>query len=147
MSSKNSKKFPTRRKGDSRAKELKDANIRAQAMAGKPIGEIAQDMGMTRQAIRRTLNSEETKVILDDAKSRLTELVEQAVETVAHAVAERVDLTNALKASISVLKNSGLLKDSVDLNHTFPKPTVIHKRDGSTVILGTTADLKEDEKE
>lgn len=139
------KKPPTRRKGDSRAKELKDTNIRAQALAGKPVGEIAKDMGMDRKQVSRILNSEETKQLIKESRAKIQAMVPDALETLHMTVLAREDRANALKASERVLKNSGVITDAVELNHNFPKPTIIHKLDGSTVVLGTTADVEEDE--
>lgn len=147
MTSEVPKKPPTRRKGDSHAKALKDAHIRAQALAGKGVGQIAKELGMDRKQVSKTLNSEETKAKIKEVQGRLAAMIDDAIETIHDAIVARHDMGNALKAATQVLKNFGALKESVDLNHNFPKPTVIHKRDGSTVVLGTTADLKEDEKE
>jgi hypothetical protein len=45
---------------------------------------------------------------------------------------------NRLKAALSVLKSVGVIKEKIDMTHSFPKPTVILRSDGTQVILGVS---------
>lgn len=140
MATKSSKK---RKKGDSPGKALRAASIRAKSLEGKTNGEIAREMGMNPKSVSQILNSDETKKIIKEAESKVVGMVEDSLITLHEAIKARYDMTNALKGAFSVLKNFGILKDKVDINHQFPAPLVIERLDGGQVILGTAGDKEE----
>jgi predicted transcriptional regulator len=129
------------------AKKARDNSIRAEAAMGKTTVEIAKEYGLVRQTVSGILNSDETKDLLKRSENRVKLMVDKALDRLENAIETGEDGTNALKAALAVLKNFGLIKESVDLNHRFPKPLVIKRTSGETVILGTEADvIKGDDK-
>jgi predicted transcriptional regulator len=112
-------------------KKLKDATIIARSLAGETAGEIAADIGMSRQHVCKILNSDEVKAKAKEIDGRLAGAIDDAVETIMQAVKFDVN------AAIKLLKNFGSMRESVDLNHSFPKPTVVKNLDGGEMILGT----------
>lgn len=128
-------------------RKLKAVRAASLAMNGATNSEIAEELGMCRNAVSRLLNSKETEEIIKAAESRVTRMVDKACGVVDKAmddVQSTLDMTNGLKAALAVLTSLGVLKKKVDVSHSFPKPTVIKRMDGSEVVLGTTADQKDD---
>ena len=136
------KKDNRRQKHDGKrgAKALRDRAVIEKAMEGKKTTEIASDLGMSRQAVSQVLNSDQVKAKIKDIDARLAQGIDDAIDLVLQAV--KVDYD----AAYDLLKNFGSMKAGVDLNHRFPKPLVIKRLDGSTTVLGTEADLTEEEK-
>jgi predicted transcriptional regulator len=100
---------------------------------------IADRLGITRQTVSEYLNSRDVKEIIQSARDRLKNLVEASVDVYAMSLSNaKSDMTNAQRAARDVLKNYGLLREEVDLNHNFPKPTVIKRVDGTEIVLGAT---------
>jgi len=124
------------------AKKLRDAAIVEMAVAGSPIKEIAGKLNIDRDTVSDVLNSSaQTKAILKNAESRIYNLVGKAMDTVEAALDGRtVDMTNGFKSALAILKSCGVIKDKIDLSHSFPKPTIIHKLNGDQVILGSKQD-------
>lgn len=136
---------PDKKRRKSMAKEIRASAIVAKSLAGDTATEIANDMGLARQTVSKILNSEEVKAKIKVLDAQLANLIDPSLETIKMAVEARyTDLAVAYKAARDVLKNFGSMKESVDVNHQFPKPLVIESHDGKQVILGTTADLKEE---
>lgn len=123
----------TRRK--SGAKELRDLTILEKAKAGETANEIAEDLGVHRATVSKVLNSDEMKARIKVIDAQLSEGIPDAVALILLAV--KTDYI----AARDLLKNFGSMKQQIDLNHSFPKPTIIHRSSGDTVILG----VKEDE--
>ena len=113
--------------------------------------EIAEQLGCSRATVSRALNSKTGKELFDDARERIKTLISKAINVYDESLANSAkDMTNAQKAARDVLKNFGLLKDSIDISHSFPKPTVIKRlTDGSEVVLGaeTPKEISEDSDE
>lgn len=120
-------------KGDKRrrstAKKLRNLGMRAQAAAGKPVTEIAAEAGISRQAASKILNSDETKALLTESEDRIKGLISKAIKRLDDSISFADD-TNALKAALSVLKSFGLVRETLKLEHSFPKPVVIDYGDG-----------------
>ncbi len=133
-----------KRRAKNPAKQARDLAIRAEAAAGLSHEELGDKYGLSRQHLTKILTSDETKELLKGAESRVKLMVERALDALEDSLGVAADGTNRLKAALSVLKNFGLIRDSVDINHRFPKPLVIRRSDGSEVVLGTEADLKEE---
>lgn len=123
------------------AKEARNLSIRAEAAAGKTATQLAKDYGLTRQTVSEILNSEQTAELLRNSEDRVKRLIGKALDRLEAALEDPVDGTNGLKAALAVLKSFGLLRDSVELNHNFPRPVVIERLSGAEVVLGTTADM------
>jgi predicted transcriptional regulator len=137
-----------RQKGDSNAKALKDAKIVADAMSGKTVKDISKEMGMNRTQVSKILNSEETKTKVKEIQGRLANLIDECLLTIEEAVQHRaLDMQLAVGVARDVLKNFGALQSKVEVAHKFPTPVIITKRDGTEVILGTTADIGKEEEE
>ena len=113
----------------SAAKRLRDSRVVEMASSGVPIKEIAGEMNIDRTTVTRILSS------------RVHSLVDKALKTVEDAMDNsRLDMPSGTKVAIALLKSVGVLKDKVDLSHSFPKPTIIEKRNGDQVILGAAYD-------
>jgi DNA-binding MarR family transcriptional regulator len=133
-----------RHKGGAK-KKIQDQLVVTHAMMGKKTVEIADELGIARQTVSKILNSEDTKRMLEVNRSRITQLTDKAVNVMEAALDNQyLDGNNALKAALPILKTAGLIKESVDLNHQFPKPLVIQKRDGSQTVVGSEHDKEED---
>ncbi len=125
----------------SAAKRLRDSRVVEMASSGVPIKEIAGEMNIDRTTVTRILSSNEIKAIVNTANSRVHSLVDKALKTVEDAMDNsRLDMPSGTKVAIALLKSVGVLKDKVDLSHSFPKPTIIEKRNGDQVILGAAYD-------
>lgn len=123
---------------NSQAKALRNTRIQAMAMANVPISEIAAEMDINRSQVNKILNSAETKAIIDQSQSRVTESVTLALNAVIDCLNDP-DPNVRLKAAIPLLKTAGIFKDKVDLTLQFPLPTIIRRMNGEEVILTTTA--------
>lgn len=109
---------------------------------GKTQSEIAEEMGLCRQTVNRLLSTDEVETILRKAESKAVSLIEKSLAKVEEVI-EAGDPTNALKASLAVLRSKGILKEQVDLNHNLPTPFVI-QYEGTKVVMG--AKLPHDDK-
>jgi hypothetical protein len=126
------------RKQQGATKQLRNAKIIAMALEGTGPNEIAKEVKMDRTSIYRILSSAEVKQLIAEVNSRAQSLLHKAMDTVEAAMdGSATDMTNGSKVAMAVLKTFGILKDRVDLTHTFPKPTIIRRRNGEEVILGT----------
>lgn len=129
----------------SAAKRLRDANVLSMAADGKQIKEIAGEMNIDRGTVTKILNSTESKEIIRQAESRIKSLVGKALDTVEAALDGRAnDMNNGFKSALAVLKSVGVMKDKIDLSHSFPKPTIIKRLNGEEVILGSRPNDDED---
>jgi len=130
----------------STTRRLRDARAIAMAVEGKTQKEIAGVIGVDRTTVGRILSSSEVKQLLKLAESRVNGLIESALDTVEKAMtSSAADMTNGLKASLAVLKSVGVIRDKIDLEHSFPKPTIINKLNGDQVILGASRPDESDE--
>ena len=134
-----------KRRQKNAAKKVRDLAIRSEAAAGVSHAELEGKYGLGRHQISKILNSDETKELLKNSEDRVKRMIERALDALEDSLGAAMDGGNRLKAALSVLKNFGLIRDSVDINHRFPKPLVIKRQDGSEVVLGTEADVKEKE--
>lgn len=114
---------------------------------GLKVQEIADRMGVERTTISRYLNSQTVKEIVREAKKNLKTLLLPSIGVYAKAINKaEEDPGNARLCARDILKNFGVLRDEMDLNHNFPKPTVIRRKDGSELVLGAKNE-DEDKKE
>jgi hypothetical protein len=141
------------RRKKSAPKDLRDQAILKESLAGKSNNEIAETLGISYQHVSKVLNSEEVKAIVRQGESDITSTISESIMTLADALAcrytidgegnKRLNLEgmgHALKAAFAVLKNAGLLRDSIDINHNMIVPYVIQRHDGSQVVLGAKKD-------
>lgn len=136
------KRAPTRTKSkqESKAKELRNQQILIRVMEGVPITQIAEEFGMTRQGVSLLLNHTDiTKPLLDYGQGRINGMIEKAIKRVDESLDDKYNPAGDANA-IKILKSLGLIKDKVDLSHSFPEPVVIRRKSGETVVLGTKAD-------
>jgi predicted transcriptional regulator len=131
-----------RQKGDSAVKKLTDAKILGEIAAGKTVGQIAKEMGLHRTTVSKVLNGEDAKAIIKDAQDALHTAVPKAVQVLINALDSPDEMT-AVNVARDILKNIGALQTKVELDHKFPKPVVIERINGTTVVLGTMADVGE----
>jgi predicted transcriptional regulator len=137
-----------RQKGDSAVKALTDSKVLADIAAGKTVGQVAKEMGMHRTTVSKILNSDETKAKVKEIQGRLAGLIDQSLETLVEALENRaLDMNLAVSVARDILKNFGAMQSKVEVDHKFPRPVVIQRLNGSTVILGTMADAKGEEEE
>lgn len=131
----------TKRKSES--KRLRNQKIIEEAVQGKTIQEIAESYGMNRNSIAQILNSDEVKTLLKLGEARLQMLMTKAIDVLDWTLENKGEfgVTGAASQNArAILKSLGVLKEQLDLNHTFPKPVVIEKSDGSEIILGAKED-------
>lgn len=142
MEEKENKPKKIRKYTRSAAKRLRDAKMVEMALTGAPIKEIAAELNVNRDTVGDVLkDATETKKILKQAEMRIHSLVGKAIDTVEAALDGRAsDMTNGFKSALAVLKSVGVMKDKIDLTHSFPKPTIIRRRNGEEVILGSRND-------
>lgn len=138
-----SPKGSKKRRAKNTAKQVRDLAIRSEAAAGLTHEEIGAKYDLGRHQISKILNSDETKTLLKNSEDRVKRMIERALDALEDSLGIATDGGNRLKAALSVLKNFGLIRDTVDINHRFPKPLIIKRKDGSEVVAGTEADLKE----
>ena len=130
----------------SNAKRLRDASIIEMATEGRPIKEIAGKVDLHRNTVRDILDSAESRKIIQGAEARIFSLVGKCIDTLEKGLDESAtDMNNAGKFALAILKSIGAIKDRVDLTHSFPKPTIITKRNGDQVILGSKIDSEEED--
>lgn len=131
-------KKPARGDTTNHLARLKAIEMRTQ---GRQINEIAQELGYARGTISEWLNSRELKAKIQAANERLANMLDKAVDVQNLLLANAAqDPTNAEKASRGILKTFGVLKETVDITHQFPKPTVIKRFDGTEVVLGSVTE-------
>jgi len=89
----------------SQGKKLRNTQIISEVMAGKTTGEVAAQVGLSRQAVSKIINhSEEAKAIREVVEKRIQNLTLKALDVVEAAMDNRdLDMNNALKASLSIL--------------------------------------------
>jgi len=122
-------------------KAIRDSTIIEKAIAGKTQKEIANEMNVNRHTVRRSLTGAESKRILQEARERVVNLVSKALITVEKAMdGADTDMTNGLKAALPVLETHQIITKNQNITHSFPKPTVIKRRDGSEVVLGSVTE-------
>lgn len=129
----------TKRRKKSQAKELRDAKIRELAITGHTLNEIADSVGMERQQVGRILSNDETRELVKALENEIKLLGTEAVRTLMDAMAMRSEhqmMGHAVKAAEKILKSIGALKERLELEHTYPEPTVIEKPDGTKIVLG-----------
>lgn len=147
MSKKRDQKRPNASGGP--ARELRNAKIRTDAIAGKSVPEIAKEIGLTRSQVHRILSSDETKAIIDQADSKLKGAISLAVDVLVEAMEIRRDsevaMNTAVNSAKTILKSYGVLKDKIEVEHTLPKPTVIVRPNGDKVYMGIPEAIKESE--
>jgi DNA-binding CsgD family transcriptional regulator len=136
----------TRRKGN--AKQLRDQTITALAMDGKSGIEIAKEVGVTPQTVSEVLNSDEVKAISKRRQEAIRNLGDLSIQVMTDALNARFDetpgaMSTALKAATLINKTLGLITEKVDLQHSFPKPTIIERSDGSSEVLGASDEDEE----
>jgi predicted transcriptional regulator len=133
-----------RKSGQRKAsKRLKAANAAAMAASGMSTTEIAGALNMSRNGVSKLLNAEETKCIIQAAESEVVGLIKKAMRVVDEEMDIAPGEPNRLKAALSVLKSVGVIKEKIDMTHSFPKPTVILRSDGTQVILGVSEEAEE----
>ena len=111
--------------------------MRAMAIEGKTVTEIAQEVGLSRQQASKILNSEEMKKITREAESRIYSLVHRALDTYSLALQkDEIELSTAVKVATSILKSIGIINDKAEQKTELPEPFIIHRLDGSREILG-----------
>lgn len=126
---------------------IREHQVIEKAFEGKTGSEIAEDLGISRQRVSQILTSEQVESLLKQSESRLKSLVGSAIDTLEYAMDRRDSpdkgaVGNAIRAAIPILKTAGLVKESVDVSHQFPKPMVIEFSDGKQIVLGTENDVK-----
>jgi predicted transcriptional regulator len=116
-------------------RDLKNLKVFELARTGKTQSEIGDEVGLTRKAINEILNSDQAKQFIERARSRLLELQDEAVLTLQDAMADRdKDMKTAVQAATTILKGTGVLKESVTLNDG--KPFIVEFLDGTQVKMG-----------
>ena len=127
------------KKRKNHANALRNQKIIAEAASGKSAQEIAKEYNVSRSSIHRVLSSDEAKQLVKEGNSELTSLIADAIE-VTKKILRGHDMGLAFQAAVRVLKSVGIMRDKVDIAHSYPKPTVIKRSDGTEVILGLSTE-------
>ena len=136
----NSPKVPQKR-ARSPGRELRDQRILVLALSGMTSTDIAQEMGCDRKTVWAALNRDAAKELIHGSEQDVRMLLMASVEALRRAITSE-DLASSVRAAIAVLKSQGVLRESTDIHHNFPKPCVIKRTDGAEIVLGTSADIK-----
>lgn len=126
--------------------DLKRQKIVGEVMSGKTLTAIAEEMGVHRSSVSEILNSDETKKLIERLEGKLKSMGPKSLDALAKVLELQDDpekCVESLKAAIPILKSIGIIKDKVDISHTFPKAHIIERLDGSTVELGVGDDNEE----
>lgn len=117
--------------------------LRSKGMLTK---EIAAQLGIHRSTVSRHLNSDDAKEMITQARNRFRSLIDWALDVYEVCLhGDTADRSNARQAAKDILESHGIVKKDVNLNHNFPKPTVIKRFDGTEIVLGTTEDIAKGE--
>jgi hypothetical protein len=128
---------PTKRV-QSPAKKLRNAQLLAKVASGVTIGDAAKELGMGRTQAREVLSAPEVQQMVARSISRIAALQDKAVDKLEKALELSGDRwPTALKAAMSILKSNGALKESIDVTHRFPKPTIIKRISGDEIEFGS----------
>lgn len=142
-----SKKLSKRNKPEQKRRETtrtRDAQIIAEHVSGKRVGQIAKERGLSRTTVSKALNSDTAKEIMDTTRAKLMERVDKCMEVIDECLDARGEgLGHAKDVALRILKSLGALPDKIDMNHQFPTPLIIRRRKGGEIILGTEADIEE----
>ncbi len=130
-------------KGDKK-RQLLAAKIASDVLEGKSFQAIADDMGIHRTTVSKYFSESETENLVRQAESRITGLLEAAVNRIEALIDDNADNTNALKAALAIAKTKGVIRDTVDIAHHFPPPTIIRYKGKDVMKLGTGQDEKEE---
>jgi AcrR family transcriptional regulator len=110
---------------------------------GMSVTDIAKKLDCSTNTVTRYLRSHDSRAIIERAHERIEQLITKSIDVVLFALDNPdKDLGNSLKAAVHILKTHGLIKETTDINHNFPKPTVIKRRDGSEVVLSASKEIE-----
>lgn len=124
----------------------RDIQVLAEAVQGKSETAIAKDLGINRRTVHKILTSDETKKLIAESESEIKGLITKSIRVIDKALDMHIDpdgMTHALKSAFGVLKSHGLIRETVNMEHSFPKPTIIERLDGSSVMLTTKPEGEE----
>lgn len=137
--------MPKNVKLDKRMKRLQTALMVDRRIKGKTLDEIGEEFNICRQAVAKRLASQEAEAIVKNAEDDVTRLCVDSIRRMQKVINDDDDNTNALKAAMSVLKSRGVLRDTVDVNHAFPEPTVIRLDGQDRIVLGAKKESDDDQ--
>lgn len=124
-------------------KQARNSRIVDMAMNGMTNKEIAAEMGLNRQTVGNILSSEQSKEMIDRARSDLHRSLTAAIQTFDDAMANRFDdMKTAAVVAAHILKGLGVLAERQEVSVL--KPFIIKKLNGDEVILGHKAESEED---
>jgi hypothetical protein len=83
------------------------------------------------------------KAIVKRGESQIHAMVDKALKVIERAL-DSVDEKLAAEIAVRITKSVGALKDKVDVSHSYPKPTVIVKPDGTRVVMGVSDEEEEE---
>ncbi len=116
----------------------RDIQVLTEAVKGKSETAIAKDLGINRRTVHKILTSDETKSLIKESEDRIKRLLTKSIDVVEKALDNHVDpesMNHSLKAALAVLKSHGVIRETVNMEHSFPKPTVIERIEGGAMIL------------
>lgn len=124
------------------SRRVRNQKIMADAAKGKHVAEIAKEHDLSTRQVIRVLSSDEQKLIIKRNESRLIAAADKAADKYINLL-DSPDEKIVKGVSEKILISAGALKEKAEIAHTFPKPTVIKRRDGSEVVLGSKGDEDE----
>lgn len=122
-------------RGKKKSPEARDIAILSQSAGGKNQRQIAKEFGLSRQRVNQILNSNETKSLVEEARSKLVGYATEAVETLHDAMVHRhSNMAVAVAAATTLLKGLGVLteKTEVSVNKRF----IVRFLNGEEVVMG-----------
>jgi DNA-binding MarR family transcriptional regulator len=124
-------------------RQARNSKIVDMAMNGMTNKEIAAELGLHRQTVGNVLSSQESKDMIDRARSDLHRSLTVAIQTFMDAMENRhADMKTAAVVAAHILKGLGVLAERQEVSVL--KPFVIKKLNGDEVILGHKAESEDE---
>lgn len=137
-------KKPKKKRNQAEGRRARNSRVVDMSMSGMTNIEIAQELGLHRQTVGNILNSQQSKEMIDQARSDLYRALTQSVSTMLDALEFRsADMRTAVQVATTILKGLGVLTEKSEM--TVLKPFILKRLDGSEVVMGHTAETKENE--
>lgn len=122
-------------------KRLPKAKVIQAKIQGKPVRQIAAELGISPSSVQKISNSNECKIAMHRAQMKIMELGDLAIDTFRLALEDRHNnLPLAVRVAEPILKTMAALKEKQEIAFEFPRPTVIKRIDGTVVEIGVPID-------
>ena len=127
----------SRRKPNKRTvKAARNTLIVAEAIQGKSNQALATKFDLSYQEVSKILNGPEARAYTKRCENKLILVCDDATDKLIEMIQHK-DARIALEACKMILKSTGVLKEKSELTLNLPRPTIIRKLNGDTIILGS----------